>query len=94
MAATKRLQVLDGRLDQLLIVAIGAGEARAAGFIEGNAEFDSRIRVDDGFVDVFNRLDEMGLTKDDVGVGGDLNRNVAEYHVRLYLGAGLFILSV
>jgi hypothetical protein len=53
-------------LDELLIVSLGPDQAGAGGFTEGQSILDSRNRGVHDLGNILHRLDEVGLTDDDV----------------------------
>jgi len=65
---------------QFLIVAVEARQARPRSFIESHTELHARCRVDDGLVDVLNRLDEVGLAQNDIGVGREFEPDRFQFH--------------
>src|SRR2546425_5712522 len=75
MPGGERLRVADGGAAEFVVVAVGAREAGAGGFVEGQAELGLRDGVDHGLVHVLDRLDEVSLAEDDVGVGRNLQAN-------------------
>ena len=70
------LRVVDGAVNQRLVVAVKPRQARARGLVEGDAELHARIRVHNRFVDIFYRLDKVTLPEDDVGIGGKIDGNI------------------
>jgi hypothetical protein len=74
MTGGKRLGIVDGDLAQEWVVSIGANQALSRAFIECQAALGLRSESRHGFVDVFDGLDEVGLSDDDVGFWWDFNR--------------------
>lgn len=60
-------RVVDGGGLHVFVVAVKAHQAGAGSFVERHAELHLRHCVDDGFVNIFDGLDEMRLAEDDVG---------------------------
>ena len=69
---------------RLVVVAVHARQARAGGFVEGDAELHLRNGVDDGLVQILHGLDEMALAQDDVAVFRNFQSNRLEFHDFLY----------
>ena len=74
--------VTNGQGLEIGVIAVGAGKARTGSFVERDPELHLRHGVDDGFVDVFHRLDEVGLPDDDVPTLGDFQPNGFEFHAK------------
>lgn len=74
------LRIAHCRRFQFLVVAFGTREAFSRSLIEGNSELHLRHSVDDRFVDVFHRLDEMRLTQNNVGASRDVQPDCFEFH--------------
>src|SRR5215831_19791198 len=67
----ERPGIFHRELAQIVVVAFRAGKARARSFVESEAKLGLGNGVDHGFVHVFGGFDEVGLTNDDVGIGGE-----------------------
>lgn len=74
------LSVFDGGGLHGVVVAFDADEPIAGGLAEGDAEFHRGVRVDDGFVEILHRLDEMALAKDQIGAFGYGELNALQFH--------------
>ena len=60
---------------EFVVIPVRPRQARPGSFIKGYSKLRLRYRVDDCLVDVFDRLDEMGLSQDDVRIRGDVQRD-------------------
>ncbi len=76
----KVLGVLRGQRFEGVVIAVHADQARAGGFIEGDAEFHLWDRVYDGLVNIFDGLDEMRLAQNQVAVFRDFQRYQFQFH--------------
>ena len=70
MSARKIEGILFREVNEAVAVSGEAHERGPRGFAEGEAEFHGRIGGDDRFMDILHGLDEMGLTEDEIHLGG------------------------
>ena len=80
MAGADGLCIANGQLLQSLVGARMSHQRVAGGFAKGDAELNAGDRVDQGFVDVLDRLDEMRLREDQVQCVGILDLNKLQFH--------------
>ena len=66
---------------QLIVVAIHARQARPRRFIERDAKLHLRNGIDDRFVNILDRLNEMALPDNDVAIGWNLDPDRVQVHV-------------
>ncbi|MNT82088.1 hypothetical protein D3C72_2217670 [compost metagenome] len=69
-----------GQVQHGVIGAGAAHQALARGFAEGQPEADAGHRADQGFVDVFHGLDEVGLAEDEVDLFRLVDGHADELH--------------
>ncbi len=65
---------------QLFIVAIHARQTRARRFVERNPELHLRNAIDDGFVNILHRFNEMAVPDDNVAVTRNLHPDRLQVH--------------
>lgn len=73
--------VLDGILDQLLVVAIETREAIARCFVKSDPEFGLRGGIHDRLVQILHRFNEVALPENNVAVPRDGEWNRFDLHV-------------
>src|SRR5271166_4727963 len=66
MPSAERHRVFLSKLNHRDIGAGASHQAFAGSLAEGEPKFDSRHGADQGLVDVFDGLDEMGLSEDEI----------------------------
>jgi len=69
-----------GNCLEFVVIAVDAGQACARCLVECDAELHLRHGVHDGFVDVFDGLDEMTVADDDISVRGDFQADGVQVH--------------
>ena len=72
--------VAGGQLDETVVVAGAAHEARTRGLAERDTEPEVRAHSDQGLVHVLDGLDEVGLSDDHVHVVGFVDRHDLQIH--------------
>ena len=82
-----RPRVANRDVDELVVVAASAHEPRPARLVERDPELQPRD-VHARLVQILDRLDEVGLTDDDVQVLGLVERDDADVHRRTLLVVG------
>ena len=71
-------RIANGERFEIGVITVGPREAGAGSFVEGDAKLHLRDGIDDGLVDVFDGLDEVSLSEDQVSVLGNFERNQME----------------
>lgn len=86
VSRAQRRRILNGVPLQFFIVPVKTRQAIARRFVERNPELQMRRGVHHRLIDVFDGLDEVTLSHNQVSVLGDRHADGFEFHVGHYSG--------
>jgi hypothetical protein len=81
VAGADRFSVPGSEFDKVLNVARTSNEARPRGLTERQAKEELRTRIGQSFMDIFDGLDEVRLSDDDVETFGHLYPDCTQFHI-------------
>ena len=80
MPGAERQRVLPSKLNHRGVRAGASHQAFSGGFAEGEPKLDPRHGAHQGLMDVFNRLDEMGLSENEIRCVRLVDPNRSQLH--------------